>query len=964
MIRLALALSLICSLSGCSLLYSFKHQSQLKTIEQFPFDQTFVRWSSNGGGLFSRQKKREGTFEVERRKSTWSFENDDITISLRDRSGKSFKLSSRENQFVTYLKPTSSYYGRDKKKKEVKGLFLVNEGRYTAALLFSYRLRDSYTRIETMYLPKSQTKLSSSQARWYKRKLKSFLDKHLRENLKKDKELAGKRAELQRDEMKAKQAALDAQHPYRLYKKQKNGWIKASTKPSPKSTSDSSRSRSEQERSIRKLARELKASGMSTREAKREAYRRVKSRAKKSGDEMLYGYVDAKDQVMIPVVYQSIEDIDGEIIIAQKSGLYGMIDLSNRELSPFVYESISSFTEGHAIVKKGDQYGLINRRGKLVIPAKYDQMTEVNQGYVTVRSKDAIFLVSTKNKRRNLNMKVAPHPKYAIRGVHEKRSSLLHWDTETGASYLSELTDIDLHLNGEFRLKVVHKVEDEGKDKYGTYYKYKSHHAATDDPKAIHDGSFIGRWCVPEPLLKQRLRPKARHLMDLGHLKEQESQANLFVIAFSPKSREHIVHFALTNQSFSLDRVISQRAFFKPKVGSVHFSVDRNVIIAWNTVTGDLLHITLDDTSMSAGADIGSHLKVTQPRLPKMKRSKHGHYRYALADDYLVRWDVRVGTSKLYQLSDDRQSAQLVSGVELPQLTVPLNGPRRFTFDLVKQGSDTLDVSISEIKSSSLWSIEIGVDGDQFETSVSRPSSYGFDHNLVHHTWYTKTYVYDSGLGIKRFKNMMSTLLWNGDSGESDWDVRFRHSIELPIKYLRDRKGYLKVHEKKCFGSRMESDLTEYVYQQNREYEDYQRSKRSSPRRASSRPSRRRSSPSGTSSSQYRLNPKLIGYRDWNKADCKALINPNVNHTLCGTGDCRAIMQNNRSMCDTRDCKAVIAKSKSMCKTKRCKAVVAQNKSLCDSGDKDCKAFVSGNYSKCSSRNCKAFIKRNHSLCN
>lgn len=128
----------------------------------------------------------------------------------------------------------------------------------------------------------------------------------------------------------------------------------------------------------------------------------------------LWGVVDSKGKVLIPLVYQEIERFGGENkTVVKLNGKYGLIDSKNKIILPldneyiesykeqqyyviktkdkvgivnynlqiifnFIYQDISPCTYDHVnrfIAKYNNKYGVIDRLGKIIIPFVYNEMS-------------------------------------------------------------------------------------------------------------------------------------------------------------------------------------------------------------------------------------------------------------------------------------------------------------------------------------------------------------------------------------------------------------------------------------------------------------------------------------------------------------------------------------------------------------------------------------------------------------
>ncbi|CAD0009042.1 WG repeat-containing protein [Flavobacterium salmonis] len=88
----------------------------------------------------------------------------------------------------------------------------------------------------------------------------------------------------------------------------------------------------------------------------------------------LYGVVNEKKEIVIPIEYDELDIQNQEIFIAKKNNKTAVINYENKIIVPFIYDEIFSFVENKTthnffvIVKKADEMGVIDRNNKIIIP--------------------------------------------------------------------------------------------------------------------------------------------------------------------------------------------------------------------------------------------------------------------------------------------------------------------------------------------------------------------------------------------------------------------------------------------------------------------------------------------------------------------------------------------------------------------------------------------------------------------
>lgn len=102
----------------------------------------------------------------------------------------------------------------------------------------------------------------------------------------------------------------------------------------------------------------------------------------------LYGYVNEKNEWVIPAQYQEASLFHDGIATVKKDNEYFFIDKTGKKISSETYPEATPFIEGLAIVKRKNKYGFINPEMKIVIPCEYDNAIAFKQGYAMVKKGD------------------------------------------------------------------------------------------------------------------------------------------------------------------------------------------------------------------------------------------------------------------------------------------------------------------------------------------------------------------------------------------------------------------------------------------------------------------------------------------------------------------------------------------------------------------------------------------------
>ncbi|BBE16547.1 hypothetical protein AQPE_0687 [Aquipluma nitroreducens] len=92
-------------------------------------------------------------------------------------------------------------------------------------------------------------------------------------------------------------------------------------------------------------------------------------------DDNSWGFIDNYGDTIIPLgKYKFLNPIDEEgMIFAQLEEKCGYIDIKQNILIPFEYDDLSVFSEDLAPAKKNGKYGFIDRKGEVIIPFQYDE---------------------------------------------------------------------------------------------------------------------------------------------------------------------------------------------------------------------------------------------------------------------------------------------------------------------------------------------------------------------------------------------------------------------------------------------------------------------------------------------------------------------------------------------------------------------------------------------------------------
>ncbi|WP_298903901.1 WG repeat-containing protein [uncultured Psychroserpens sp.] len=119
------------------------------------------------------------------------------------------------------------------------------------------------------------------------------------------------------------------------------------------------------------------------------------------GKDNKFGYVDIKNEVKIPFIYDEALPFYYEVASVKKNNRYGVINENNDVIIPFdVYRSHFVFTHGLSKFSLNHgKYGLINTKGEIVIPQIYDTIEYVVLGrYFRVKKDGKSGIVNLEGK--------------------------------------------------------------------------------------------------------------------------------------------------------------------------------------------------------------------------------------------------------------------------------------------------------------------------------------------------------------------------------------------------------------------------------------------------------------------------------------------------------------------------------------------------------------------------------------
>jgi hypothetical protein len=119
----------------------------------------------------------------------------------------------------------------------------------------------------------------------------------------------------------------------------------------------------------------------------------------KSGTRFTYGLIDFKNEVLIPLKYESIFPLGSlRFGVVSFDGKTGIFSEAGEQLTPFDIDSISSFNKNFAVIHQNLKQGLIDREGKIVLNPQFKEVRIDSDGKVSARRFDSWLMLDGDNK--------------------------------------------------------------------------------------------------------------------------------------------------------------------------------------------------------------------------------------------------------------------------------------------------------------------------------------------------------------------------------------------------------------------------------------------------------------------------------------------------------------------------------------------------------------------------------------
>lgn len=131
------------------------------------------------------------------------------------------------------------------------------------------------------------------------------------------------------------------------------------------------------------------------------------------------GLIDYKGNIVIDIVYDSIEVFNDKYVIVSKDNKYGIITINNEEIIPFIYDNIYT-VDNYIILTKDNKISIASSNAKIYIKDKIDTSSKTtsnenafeftsttinNKLYLQVynKSKTSIYLINNKDIERKIS---------------------------------------------------------------------------------------------------------------------------------------------------------------------------------------------------------------------------------------------------------------------------------------------------------------------------------------------------------------------------------------------------------------------------------------------------------------------------------------------------------------------------------------------------------------------------------
>lgn len=101
-----------------------------------------------------------------------------------------------------------------------------------------------------------------------------------------------------------------------------------------------------------------------------------------------YGYTDESAKLRIPYLYEFAESFKNGVGIVQDLKLYGLIDNKNHVILPLQYTNITYLTDTLLLLNAGSKFGVASVSGEIMVPVEYQQIKKLDSDLLILSKSD------------------------------------------------------------------------------------------------------------------------------------------------------------------------------------------------------------------------------------------------------------------------------------------------------------------------------------------------------------------------------------------------------------------------------------------------------------------------------------------------------------------------------------------------------------------------------------------------
>lgn len=118
-----------------------------------------------------------------------------------------------------------------------------------------------------------------------------------------------------------------------------------------------------------------------------------------SSDEQLFGYIDYKGKLVIPLIYEDATEFSEGLAFVKNKEIRGFIDTNNNLVIKLENAAGNQFKEGLAIINNRQFYlGFINKKGEIVVPLEYEVLEPFSEGLAFAIKGDKVGFLNKKGE--------------------------------------------------------------------------------------------------------------------------------------------------------------------------------------------------------------------------------------------------------------------------------------------------------------------------------------------------------------------------------------------------------------------------------------------------------------------------------------------------------------------------------------------------------------------------------------